>query len=291
MPQQKKTPVFDLGIKLFGQEVFHKSTLDRIQRLILDIIRKDRDGEVVADRFLLKNLCTMMIEISKKDIYITCFEDKFLEESTAYFKREAAQFFEKSTATDYLQRVMERLKEERERASRCLDADTKVKIEDVIKNTMIDAYKQRIIDKEGSGCIIMLQDWRLDGIIHSNVNWYILDLRLVFDVLSLVPDALNPCIDLVQNFSRSQGFQIVTDTEKEDKPVEMIQESINLREKYEDMLNYSFSTKKQGKIVKNPDFATAVKKVLRKFVCYSLVVWWHCEQEWKIPRIFIPLCW
>ncbi|KAL0483264.1 cullin [Acrasis kona] len=253
--QNKKIPVFDLGVKLFGQEVFHQNTLDRIQRLIMEIIRKDRDGEVVADRFLLKNLCVMMLEISKPEIYITHFENKFITESREYFSREAAVFFEKCTATDYLQKVVERLKEERERATRCLDEESKAKIESVIKQVMINNYKQSIIEKEGSGCIVMLREWRVN------------DLRLVFDVLGLVPKALDPCVQLVENYSREQGYQIVKDQEMDEKPLEMIERLIQLKEKYEALLVAAFSTKKpstDGQLGltthRDPEFTAAVKR-------------------------------
>lgn len=146
VPQHKKTPVYALGIKIFGQEVFHQNALERIQRLIMKMIKSDRDGEVIAERFLLKNLCQMMIEISLKEIYEPYFERRFLQESREYFAKEAADFFEKATATDYLKRVLMRLKSERELAERCFDPGTVTQIEDVIKQTMINAYKQQLID-------------------------------------------------------------------------------------------------------------------------------------------------
>jgi cullin 3 len=118
VPQNKKTPIYELGVKIYGAEVFHKNALDRIQRLIMEIIQKDRDGEEQADKFLLKNLCSMMLEISKNDIYIPHFEKKFLDESREYFKKEAQIYFEKCTATDYLKQVIVRLKSEKDRATR-----------------------------------------------------------------------------------------------------------------------------------------------------------------------------
>ncbi|KAL9641994.1 hypothetical protein ABK040_004050 [Willaertia magna] len=246
--QSKKTPVYELGIKLFGQEVFHKSTLERIQRLIMDIIQKDRCGEVVADRFLLRNLTQMMIEISKKEIYETHFEKRFLDESRQFYTKESNEYFESSTATDYLKKVTQRLKEERDRVDRCLHEDTKAKIEDVVKIVMIDKFKHRIIEKDGSGCIVMLQTWKVD------------DLRLVFDVLSLVPGALDPCVELVENYARSEGFHIVKDKNKEEEPVDFIFELIQLKERYEDLLVRAFSTKKGKNIIRDPKFATCIKK-------------------------------
>jgi len=85
--------------------------------------------------------------------------------------------------------------------------------------TMIEAYKNRLIEKEGSGCIVMLQDWRVN------------DLRMVYDVLSLVTGALKPCVDLVRQFCTSEGYNIVKDKEKEEKPLEMIDACIKLKGK------------------------------------------------------------
>lgn len=220
----------------------------------MDIIQKDRDGDAVADKFLLKNLCQMMIEISKKDIYIPYFETRFINDSREYFNKESIQFFEKSTVTDYLKKVTQRLKQEKDRASKSFDPDTKPKIVTIIKNTMIENYKNRIIDKEGSGCIVMLQDWRVN------------DLRLVYDVLSLVPGALKPCVELVRTFCSNEGLNIVKDKDMEEKPIEMIEGCIKLRTKYDELLDISFSEVKQGIITRDPDFILAIKKSFDEIV-------------------------
>jgi len=172
-----------------------------------------------------------------------------LEESREYFKNESQVYFEKSTATDYLRRVITRLKSEKDRATRCLDVGTKQKIQDVIKNTMIEGYKTRIIDKEGSGVETMLRDWKVE------------DLRLVFDVLSLSAGALKPCIELVRTYATNQGLALVKDNKDlEEKPLDMVHETINLKEKYDDLLEKAFSENEKGIITKDKEFANAVKK-------------------------------
>jgi Cullin family len=97
--------------------------------LVMEIIRKDRDGDGVADRFQLRDITTMMLEISKQRTYIEHFEKRFLRESQEYYTAEAQLFFERCTATDYLRKVKQRLKEERDRAQRTMDPDTRPKIE------------------------------------------------------------------------------------------------------------------------------------------------------------------
>jgi len=254
VPQSKKMPLFELGIKLFGQEVFQRDSLERIQRLIMEMIRKERDGEEVADKFLLKELMGMMIEISKKDIYQAHFERVFLLESRQYFENEARRVFESTTAVDYLKKVEARLNEERERAKRCLDVDTVAKIENEVKTTMIEKYKESIIEKEGTGCMVMLQEWRVE------------DLRLVFDVLSMVPNALDPCVELVNNYCRSQGLQIVKDQQLDEKPLEMVEKCIRLKENYDDLLERAFSTKKGNEIIHSLLFSKAIKMAFNEII-------------------------
>jgi cullin 3 len=136
-----------------------------------------------------------------------------------------------------------------------LDSGTKQKIQDVIKMTMIETYKTRIIDKEGSGIETMLSNWKLD------------DLRLVFDVLSLSSGALKPCVELVKTYATNQGLAIVRDNKDlEDKPLDMVQETITLKEKYDDLLEKSFSTIEKGVVTKDKEFANAVKKSFDEIV-------------------------
>lgn len=92
-------------------------------------------------------------------------------------------------------------------------------------------------------------------------NWRVNDLRLVFDVLSLVPGALQPCVDLVRQFCTEQGYSIVKNKDKDDKPLDMVEETIQLYLKYEDLLDRAFSVKKHGTVTRDKDFVTAVRRV------------------------------
>lgn len=106
------------------------------------------------------------------------------------------------------------------------------------------------LQKEGSGCIVMLREWRVD------------DLKLVYDVLSLVPGALNPCVELVRAFCTEQGLNIVMNKDLEEKPLDMVEQTIKLKEKYDELLDKAFSVKKSGNLIRDKDFVAAVKRVL-----------------------------
>ncbi|KAL9657721.1 hypothetical protein ABK040_005072 [Willaertia magna] len=259
--------VFEQGIFIFREDVLIKLT-DRVQRLMLLMIQKERDGTEVADKFLLRNLTQMMVEIDKEKVYIPVFETKFLDESHNYYKVEAQKFFDNSTAVDYLKRIQQRLKEETERAERCLDVDTKAKIENVVKQEMIEKYKELVVKKEGSGVLVMLKDKKEQ------------ELRLIYDVLSLVEGALEPTIDIFREYVSEQGMAIVKDEEKDKDYLTLVTDVIALRVYYDELLLRSFSTrqgaatvgggvsktKKTNTFIRDKDFSKATKDAFDKVV-------------------------
>jgi len=250
---QKFLGVFEQGISIFRNEVLIKLT-ERVQRLMLDIIKRERDGTEVADKFLLRNLTQMMVEIEKEKVYIPHFEQKFLMESHIYYQKEAQVNFEASTAVVYLQKVQQRLKEETERADRCLDPDTKAKIEDVVKAEMIEKYKELVVKKEGSGVLVMLE------------NKSEPQLRLVYDVLSLVERALQPTIEIFREYVTKQGLAVVTDEKNDKDYMALVNGVIDLRVYYDRLLLNSFSKVTKGNKIRDIDFSKAIKEAFDRIV-------------------------
>jgi cullin 3 len=253
---KKILTVFEQGIYIFRMEVLIKLT-DRVQRLMLFIIQRERDGGEKADKFLLRNLTQMMVEIEKEKVYIPVFETKFLSESHLYYKKEAQRIFDSSTAPIYLRAIQQRLKEETDRAERCFDPDTKAKIEKVVKDEMIEAYKDTVVNKEGSGVLVMLQNKEED------------QLRLVYDVLSLVEGALTPTIDIFREYVTKQGLTIVEEDEKAEKEknyITLVNEVIDLRVYYDNLLLKSFSTVVKGNRIRDQDFSKAIKEAFDSVV-------------------------
>lgn len=264
--------VFEQGIFIFKNEVLIKLT-ERVQRLMLDIIKRERDGTEMSDKFLLRNLTQMMVEIDKEEVYVKVFEKKYLEESHAYYAKESLEIFESNTAVLYLQKVQHRLREEVERAERCLDPDTRVKIEQVIKDEMIDKYKELVVKKEGSGVLVMLE------------NKSETQLRLVYDVLSLVDKALQPTIDILREYVTRQGLTIVSvqdegsaatttaaasssaaaNTSEKDY-MGMVNGVIELRVFYDRLLLTSFSKVTRDNRMRDIEFSKAIKDAFDRIV-------------------------
>ena len=143
----------------------------------------------------------------------------------------AAEYFSKSTAVEYLLRVKQRLNEESERARLWLAPETKSEIENVVKEEMIEKYKEQVVRKTGSGVDVLLRN--------RSKN----DLRIVYEVLHRVPGALAPTIAQLESYILEEGESIIKNEKSDDNPVRMVEQLIGLRVYYDELLNFSFSMK------------------------------------------------
>eukprot|EP00817_Percolomonadidae_sp_ATCC50343_P001450 CAMPEP_0117421236 /NCGR_PEP_ID=MMETSP0758-20121206/2388_1 /TAXON_ID=63605 /ORGANISM="Percolomonas cosmopolitus, Strain AE-1 (ATCC 50343)" /LENGTH=489 /DNA_ID=CAMNT_0005203279 /DNA_START=924 /DNA_END=2393 /DNA_ORIENTATION=- len=114
---------------------------------------------------------------------------------------------------------------------------------------MIEEYKERIITKSGSGCQIMLENWKYD------------ELKTVYTIVGKVKHGLLPLQNLVRRQCIKQGEEIITSEELDENPIDMIQTLLNLYGKYQELLDKSFSTLKNNRVlVRNTKFSKIVKE-------------------------------
>eukprot|EP00668_Euglena_longa_P028826 GGOE01036153.1.p1 GENE.GGOE01036153.1~~GGOE01036153.1.p1 ORF type:complete len:746 (-),score=233.76 GGOE01036153.1:273-2510(-) len=253
--QAKKLGVYDLGVKLFADCVLKdKKVSERVRTLTLEIIHQERNGEMAPQRMLLKTLTKMMTEVGKKEVYEPCLEEHFLKDSVEYYRTEASTYFASSTAPQYVRKVFKRLEEEADRVERCLDAETKAKVQNVIKVEMIEKYKLQLIEKENSGCLSMLQDWRID------------DLKLLYECLKLTND-IDCMVVVIKEHLLQQGIKFVVDSENNQQPLGIIDGVLELREKYTELLEKAFKTSTDGsKIIIDKLFDIAIAKAFEEIV-------------------------
>jgi len=254
--KEKKIPeIYTVIILAFRKQIL-SSYSKKIQKLMMQVIENERNGEGISDRKLVIGLTSMLLELDKtvddkqNTAYISIFEDEFLKQSRIYFAKEAQTFFDSTTATIYLERVRNRLKEEQERTSACSSLGTPGKIQQVILDEFVEKYKEALVKKQGSGVLVMLQN--------NNLN----DLKLVYEVLSLVKDALNPTIEMLKEFCLKEAKTIIDDPEKDKDPDLLVADTTLCRVKYEKMLNESFSKQikpNENKKIQDPLFAKAIK--------------------------------
>ena len=63
VPQHNKTKVYDMGLQIFRDTIArHERVKDRLKYLLLENIRRERDGELV-DRSLMRDTLSMLVDL------------------------------------------------------------------------------------------------------------------------------------------------------------------------------------------------------------------------------------
>ena len=105
--QQKKTPVFALGLELWRDLVArHRSLQPRLQALLADLIHRERCGEVV-DRSLIKGATQMLSDLGA-GVYAEDFETHFLAAAADFYRGEAQEFIATSDCPGYIRKARAR---------------------------------------------------------------------------------------------------------------------------------------------------------------------------------------
>ena len=174
---ERRPKVHELGAEIFGKHVLQEpSVADRVRRLTTEIVQRERSGEKPPSRQLLKELTTMMLSL-KGDVYQPSLERPFIEASRVYYSAEALRLFESSSAPVYISHVFRRLAQEMERVERCLAESTLQEISNVIKETMLVPYSAQLLEKEHSGVVALMREWRLKDLEQMYLAYLVIDDR------------------------------------------------------------------------------------------------------------------
>ena len=227
--QEQKLTVVELGIHIFGEHVLRQPDVAaRMKRLVTTTVSLERKGEKPPARLLLKDLTKMACEVSVRSVYEPYLESFYLESSSQYYAAEAQSLIDETTTPTYLKKVFKRLEEESDRIERCLADSTLPKIEKVVKNKMIAAYANQLMQKESSGVLQMLKDWRL------------YDLGLLYKALSLVGQS-KPLLERITFFLVEHGSLLVQETQEGINPISAVEEILVQRERYDQLLDIACS--------------------------------------------------
>lgn len=163
----KKLKVFDLALKLFYECVVCDGKIrNRIGGIIWSMISWEREGQVV-NREVIKIVLGMLKDLSvgKVEAYEMEFEDMFLVNTRIFYEQEGQVDFEQKTCAEFLKKTQERLCQEQQRVLHYLHSSTEPKLLHIVETELIAKYGKRLIDMEGSGCVVMLRDDRIAGML------------------------------------------------------------------------------------------------------------------------------
>lgn len=237
--------VYNLGLKIFRDEVVrHPSICDHLRHTLLEMVAKERRGEVV-DRGAVRNACQMLmvLGIETRSVYYEDFERPFLEESREFYMKESQKFLAENSASMYIKKVEARINEEAERATHYLDKSTEEPIVKVLEEELIRKHMKTIVEMENSGVVHMLQNNKTD------------DLACMYKLLVRVPDGLTTMCTCISGYLREQGKALVTEEGEDGKnAITYIQSLLDLKDRFDHFFHESFNKDSLFKKMISSDF-------------------------------------
>lgn len=228
--QNKKMPVYDLGLQLFRDHVVRYNVIqDCLRETLLTMVDKERKGEVV-DRFFIKNVCQMLVMLGT-NVYQDDFERHFLKVSAEFYKLESEKFLAENSASVYIWKVEARITEERERARHCLDSSSEPHIVQVVEEELIAKHMKTIVEMENSGVVHMLKNSKYE------------DLGCMYRLFKRVKEGLKSMCAAMSKYLREQGKAVVSEEEGSEgkNAVIFIQKLLELKERFDFFMEKSFS--------------------------------------------------
>lgn len=233
--------VYNLGLMIFRDQVVrHAAIRDHLRQTLLDMVAKERRGEVV-EKIALKNACQMLMTlgIETRSVYEEDFEKPFLDQSADFYRLESQKFLAENSASVYIGKVESRISEEAERATYCLDKSTEDPIIKVLEKELISIHMKTIVEMENSGVVHMLKNTKIE------------DLECMYKLFIRVPSGLETMCESTSTYLREKGKALVKEDagssehekikESGKNAVVYIQKLLDLKDRFDQFLKSSFN--------------------------------------------------
>ena len=256
--QQKRRTVYELGLHLFRVTIWeHPSVCKRVGTLLLDAIASERAGITVTtsaastststgstpfleERNLIKQCIMMLIELGRADysvaVYQQDFEVLFLCTTQEYYSNESLQYLSQTTASDYVKKATQRIEQEKERAHVLqLPITTEQPLMNIVQTEWVERHARTLVDMETTGFAALL---------HDDTKLY--GMQQMYDLFSRVPSSLDYLRDALAEQIKSSGKQLIMDQiSGTANPSSFVRGVLQLRSKYEQIVNVSFRNEKK----------------------------------------------
>jgi cullin 3 len=190
----RKASIFTTSMGLFRDHILRSPmtgssdliTFRILNSVILDMISMERDGDVINKGiirsciYMLEGLYESDEENEEQKLYLTSFEEEFLDASRDFYKKECAGLLRDSDASTWLRQTKRRLAEEETRTQTTISMLTSQKIAKVIEAEMISSHLTEFLAMEGSGIKAMIENDRYE------------DLTLLYQLIARVDPSKEP---------------------------------------------------------------------------------------------------
>lgn len=265
--QQRRRPVYPLGLHLFRITVWeHPRVQSRVTQLLLDAIGSERAGLLTDDRSLLKANISMLLELGRADfsnVYERDFERLFLGTTQEFYRNESLTYLSSNSATAYVTKATNRMKEEKERSSAlALPATTEAPLENIIETELIERHARMLVDMENSGFAAMLTD-----------DTKLEEMRDMYDLFVRVPSSVDNLRDSLSDRIKRDGRKLIEDQQKgSSDPPAFVRGVLAMRERFENVVSTSFRGEKKAQKRMRESFEDFLNVDARASSCLAVYV-------------------
>lgn len=238
--QQSCKPVHELGLAMWRDCVVrHPVIHHRMLTTMLDMIKKERHGDIV-DHSVLRSMTSMLSDLGL-DVYKADFESSFLERTAEYYALESHEMIASCDCPSYLKYAQRRLEEEQQRVSAYMHPSTAARVAKTAEGQLLAYHINTLVATESSGAVALIQQNAFES------------LQLMYRLFSKVGGDKDLCSATADHL-KDVGKQLVTDPENQRDPVHFVQQLLDLRQKYDDLIVKSFNTDKTFSHAMNQSF-------------------------------------
>ncbi|AEE33618.1 Cullin family protein [Arabidopsis thaliana] len=168
------------------------------KEVVIALIHKEREGEQI-DRALVKNVLDIYVEngMGTLEKYEEDFESFMLQDTASYYSRKASRWTEEDSCPDYMIKVEECLKMERERVTHYLHSITEPKLVEKIQNELLVMVTKNRLENEHSGFSALLRDDKKN------------DLSRIYRLYLPIPKRLGRVADLFKKHITEEGNALI----------------------------------------------------------------------------------
>ncbi|XP_018488258.2 cullin-1-like [Raphanus sativus] len=137
----------EVGMGCFRDLVYYKQQ-SKIREAVLALVDKEREGEDI-NRKLMKRVFDFYVEMGMER-YEQDFERFMLKDTASYYSRKASSWIQEDSVNDYLLKIEESLKKEKERVSHYLHFSSESSLVKVVEHELFVVHENQILEKTHS---------------------------------------------------------------------------------------------------------------------------------------------
>ena len=204
--KNKKLKVFNLGLKIFVDELLSEEEISRkVKTIILKLIDEHRKG-LSPDLNTLKEFNEILLKMNYSDelsLYHSTFEDLYLKETEEYYRKVAAENIAKMTSYGYLVKFEKILQAELQRFGYCAAEETIGKTKKIFKNVFVIEQLQNILYNENLGLVALLQQEKMNEAV-----------RICKTLNKITSSQTDGALSFLSSYLVSQGKKILETSNK-----------------------------------------------------------------------------